>query len=813
MPTSPHSEGTPTVIDRRIAVPEGVGYRLKRRFLGPPLTTDQLAHERLSKPMALGVLSSDCISSSAYGSEQMLRALLPVFGVAAFSILLPMTLAVLAVLVVVTLCYRDVVMVYTRAGGSYVVARDNFGPRIAQVAAVALLLDYIVTVAIQSAAGTTALTSALPALEPYKLHITVGVVALLFYGNLRGIREAGKIFAFPTYFFAGSIVIVIVVGTVKELTGGLPEYDVTAAGAMPVGEGRGILTAAGIFFLLRAFANGGSSLTGLEAISDGVSAFRKPEGHNARRTLVIMSAILGSLVAGISWLAHATKAVPYQDETPTVISQIAKAVFGQGAVGHGLFLVVQLATMLILYTGANTPFNGFPFLANFIAGDSFLPRQLTKRGHRLAFSNGIIVLAVVSISLLLVTGARVDKLVAFYAIGVFTGFTFAGLGMAKRFRQLQEPGWRGKVVVNTVSGVVSLIVVVVFAIAKFTEGAWLVLIVVPVLWVALIRLNRQYAAEAEALEKAPAASETPNFARHVVLVLVDNLDLATLRAMRYARSLRPTQLRAVHFVIDSSHAAALGDHWAANDSVSVPLEMIECPDRRLSRAALELSARLTRDGRTEVTLLLPRRTYSPLLGRLLHDRTADDIADTVSKIPHVAATIVPFNVRHALGHSPELAGAVASGTVTVTVEGADGSTVVSGSAAGPAAGPAPGVGAAGAPAGAIPGSGRPAADVAVAARPDGVTPIGSLGWRDRASVVGKVASVRITPVSDSPALTCELFDETGGVVVVFYGRRQIPGVVPGASMRVTGRVGNLEGQLAIANPSYELLKDGDPASS
>ncbi|HEX7535722.1 MAG TPA: APC family permease, partial [Dermatophilaceae bacterium] len=396
---APSAPGAPAALAGWADLPEQPGYRLKRRVLGPPLTTDQLQHETLSKKLALGVLSSDCISSSAYGSEQILLILIPTFGLAAYTLLLPVTLIVLVVLVLVTLCYRQVVMLYTKAGGSYVVARENFGPVVAQVAAVALMIDYIVTVAVQSAAGTNAVTSAIPWLVPYSLEITVAVVLILFYGNLRGLREAGRAFAFPTYFFVASMAVVIIGGLVRELLGDLPHYDpASAPGAWPLGHGASLLSFGAIYILMKSFANGGSSLTGLEAISNGVSTFRSPRGRNARTTLVVMSAILGTLVAGVSWLAHATHAVAYETGSPTVISQVAKAVLGDSVAGHVGFLLVQLATTLILYTGANTPFNGFPFLANFVAADGFLPRWLTKRGHRLAFSNGIVVLTVSSLA-------------------------------------------------------------------------------------------------------------------------------------------------------------------------------------------------------------------------------------------------------------------------------------------------------------------------------------------------------------------------------------------------------------------------------
>jgi amino acid transporter len=778
------------------SLPETLGYRLKRRFLGPALTNDQLAHERLTKKLALGVLSSDCISSSAYGTEEILLILLPLFGIASYALLLPMTLVVLAVLIVVTLSYRKVVMVYTKAGGSYVVARENFGPAIAQIAAVALMLDYIVTVAVQAAAGTVALTSAFPSLGSLQLYITVAVVVGLFYGNLRGIREAGRAFAFPTYFFVVSMVVMLVAGFVREAAGTLKVFGYPAAtGSNPpfkLGHGHEILAFGAVYILLKAFANGGSSLTGLEAISNGVGVFQRPEGVNARRTLVVMSVILGTLVAGVSWMAHLTHAVPYQSGSPSVISQVAKAAFGTSAIAHVAFYLLQASTMLILYTGANTPFAGFPFLTSFVAEDSFLPRWLSKRGHRLAFSNGIVVLAVCAIALIVGTDAHVDKLIAFYAIGVFTGFTMAGFGMAKYYRRHRTGKWRSNVAVNLVSGTVSAVVVVIFAVTKFTEGAWLVLLIFPVMVAGLLKLRRQYAREAEALASAPQLAAEPHFGRHVVLVLIDSVDLAVLRAIRYARSLRPYDVRAVHFVVDAEQARRVELAWADQPGLDLGLDVIECPDRRISRAALELAARVTADGSTQVTLLLPRRTYSPLLGRLLHDRTADEIAEVVSRLPHAAATIVPFDVAHPIvehPHSANVAHHDRSPGETVDAIRTDTAPVVPAHPAGPA---------------------TTKGDLNCDPTPEGVTPLGDVTWRQRATVQGRVRTVSVTPVSGVPALRAELCDASGGIVVMFYGRRKIQGIEPGATLRVEGMVGSDGNRLAILNPLYELvLPPGD----
>lgn len=562
-------------------------YRVKQRLLGRPLTTERVAEEKLGNRTALGVLASDCISSSAYGSEQMLRVLVPVVGAAAFTVVMPVTGAILLVLLLLTLCYSDVVTIYTRAGGSYVVARENFGPNVAQIAAVALLVDYVVTVAVQVSAGTNALISLAhlvgngwTGLDHLQVPVSVAVIVLLAYGNLRGVREAGRVFALPAYLFMAAMGLVFLVAAVRAATGELPQADLSAPGVVPLGDpGDGWLHGASLFIVLRAFANGGSSLTGLEAISNGISAFREPQGRNARRTLIAMSCILAVLVLGVSTLAYSTHAVPYTDGTPTVIAQEARLAFGEGGLGTIGLVFVQLSTALILYTGANTPFTGFPFLASFVAQDRFLPRLLTRRGHRLAFSNGIIALTVLSLALLLVTSARVDKLVALYAIGVFTAFTMAGAGLTVFHLRRRGPLRRVKIAVNALAAVISAAVVVIFAVTKFTEGAWLVVVVFPLGVWALVRINREYRREAAALERLPVGADRPRTRRHQVFVLVETLDLAALKALRHAHELRPDTVRAVHFAIDEARAQRLAEVWESTSATSVELELVACPDR------------------------------------------------------------------------------------------------------------------------------------------------------------------------------------------------------------------------------------------
>ena len=620
--------------------------RCKRLLLGKPMINDQLQHERLSNPIALGVLSPDAISSTAYGSEQIMIELLPAAGLAAFALLLPVTGVILVILVLVAASYRQVVMAYTRAGGSYVVARENFGPKVAQIAAASLLIDYVVTVAVQCAAGTVAVVSAIPVLGPYSLEMTVGIVLLMCYANLRGLREAGVPFAMPTYFFVGMVSLTIVVGIIREFFGGLPLYDPAHTdGAVAVHQGSGLIMGATLLIVLRAFANGGSSLTGVEAISNTVNAFRPPESTNARKVLTVMAVVLAFLLSGVAWLAHVTHAFPYESGYPSMLSEIARAVFGNGLIGKVLYFCVQAATALILYTGGNTSFNGFPALVSFVAEDSFLPRPLMKRGHRLVFSNGIIVLTVLAVALLVGTGGSLNALVPFYAIGVFTGFSMAGYGMTKHWLNHREPGWRYKLAINFSAGVLSTIVVGIFAIAKFTEGAWLVVVVFPILVFALMRLNKQYRAEASVLETSLAEPpDLTKYARHRVLVFIDSVDLAEVEAIRYAKGLEADELTAVHFVLDSAHADRLRQQWQYYGHVA-ELRTLDCLDRNLGRAAQDLVQQMLEEHTdTKVTVLLPRREYSQLLGRLLHDRTADLIARVVSRIPDASAQIVAYDI-------------------------------------------------------------------------------------------------------------------------------------------------------------------------
>jgi amino acid transporter len=631
-----------------VELPESRRYRFKRRLLGPPLDTDQLEHERLGIPTALAVFSSDCISSSAYATEEILRVLFVAVGVAAFSLVVGITVAMLGVLFFLILSYRETIKEYPTAGGAYMVTRDNFGLLPAQVAGVSLLTDYILTVAVSTAAGTAALISAFPVFKPYAVPLALFFIALIAFMNLKGVRESGKVFAVPTYFFIGIMGLMLIVGIVKLVGGNLGTIDpvhgmIHAKKQGSVGEG--LFYGAGLAAMLHAFAVSGTAVTGVEAISNGVTAFKKPEWLNARRTLVIMGSVLGTLFLGLSFLASHVHPVPYISGYPTVISEVGRKVFGTSTLGTVAFYALQAGTFLILVLAANTSFADFPRLASFHAGDNFMPKQLTKRGHRLVFSNGILFLAGTAMVLIVATGAKVERLIPLYAIGVFASFTLSQAGMAKHHLTNKEPGWRKGIFVNGFGAFLSFVVLLIFIRFKFMEGAWVIIVLVPIMVAVLVRLNKQYDAEEHQLEdEAHTAVTAPILSRHVVLVFVARLDQSTARAIQYARTLVPDEMRAVHIAWDRQAAEELADSWRTLGLSRVPLELVDCPDRRVARAALDVVAREVGDARTEVTVLLPHRLYRRFWHRLLHDHTGDEIASAITRLEHANVTMVPFQM-------------------------------------------------------------------------------------------------------------------------------------------------------------------------
>jgi amino acid transporter len=755
---------------------DSIGYRIKKLFLGDPLNRHSLSQQRLSKPSAFGILSSDCISSSAYGGEQILVALIPAFGLAAFVIFPPMIGVILFILLAITLSYRDVIGTYARSGSAYVVSRENFGRVASQVAAVELMFGYIITVAIQTAAGVAAIISTFPEVQDRKIEITILIIATLTYVNLRGVKEAGIVFVLPSYLFMGSMLLVFLFGIYRYLTDSLPVYSADKGGLIEIGEAQGLVSIAAALFILKAFANGSASLTGIEAISDSVPLFKAPEHVNAKKVLVIMSITLGTLITGIAWLAKETQAIPYADGTPTVISLVARAALGDGFVGGALFILTQLGTMLILFAGANTCFSAFPSMVNIVANDGFLPRRLSQRGHKLVFSNGIFFISAGAMILVIATGASITILAAIYALAVFIGFALTGSGMTKRSWKSKEKDRTKKILIHGLSSVISIFTVIVLATTRFSEGTWVVVLGTPLVVFLMLKLNNQYKLEQVALSAKSESARATSMTRHNVTIFVDNVDLATVGAVRYARSLRPHKIRAVHFVIDDRRAESIQKAWSESHAFEdVPLELIDCPDRRLPNAAVDYAIRKTEQVDVELTILLPRRSYSRFLGRLLHDQTAEDIAAPISQLERVVATIVPFDVNQITSGKNPLVNKVAVGSVP-EVEKPSKPRQVS-----------------------------PAEFAPITHYADDVTPIAEIEWRKRSKVHGRVTAISSAPRGSAPILQVEVWDKTGGITLNFIGRRDLAGLEVGMELRAEGMVGEEDGQLVILNPSYELL--------
>jgi amino acid transporter len=767
---------TPRSQQHLVELPEPLGYRIKTRLLGPPLRTERLVHERLGRPTALAVFASDNLSSSAYATEEILRVLVPAIGIAAFSLVVPITISMLIVLAFLILSYRQTIKAYPSAGGAYIVTRDNFGLLPAQVAGVALLTDYILTVAVSVAAGAAALASAFEGLAPPTLPISIMFVIIIAAGNLKGVKESGKVFSVPTYFFIANMAILLTVGGYQLVTGNLIAHPLITEGSVEIGDaGTGLLMGATLFGVLHAFASGGAAVTGVEAISNGVPAFREPAWRNARSTLVVMGSLLGFMFLGLSILASHLHPSVFEAGTPTVISQIGEMIYGDSTLGRILFYGLQAGTMLILVLAANTSFADFPRLASFHAGDNFMPRQLTKRGHRLVFSNGIIALAVAAVILLVITDAQVDRLIPLYAIGVFLSFTLSQAGMARHHIRLKEPNWRVGLFINGMGALLSAVVCLIIAITKFTHGAWAILVLVPVLVLLLVRLNKQYETEAHILEQdAPTAAQAPVRNRHVVLVFIDTLDMAAARAIQYARALTPDDLTVVHFDLDPVATEDLTAAWSRLGFSRLSLEIVDCPDRRVERAAAEIVARQLLDHQTEVSVLLPR---------LVHDRTADAMARTLAGLPHCNVTIVPFHLDTetidvpALDDEPGADGNRRAGRTKRHDRKERGAATI---------------------------------DIGDTVLPSDRTPIDQVTFRQRARIAGNVYSVRVQPWAGVATLELLVIDETGALTIAFLGRKHLAGVKPGTTIVAEAMIGEHHGKMAMLNPHYEIINPPSP---
>lgn len=612
---------------------------LKRLLVGRPLATTEQEHQRIPKVIGLAVFSSDAISSTAYATEEILF----VTAVGASSLMLgletliPIAIAVALLLAIVAFSYRQTIFAYPSGGGSYVVSRENLGENPSLVAAASLLVDYILTVAVSISAGVAAISS-IPAFSDVAKHrVLVGIflIVLITVANLRGIKESGRLFAAPTYLYIVMISALIIYGLVRAFIlkdiSNVPFDQKAFDGTL---ESGGTL---GLFLILKGFSSGAVALTGVEAISNGVPAFKKPESKNAAATLVWMAVILGTLFMGISILAHHLQ--PYPSHDTTVLAQLGIQVFGQGAV----FFVLQIATALILTLAANTAYADFPRLASIIAFDEYLPHQMRNRGDRLVFSNGVLILATAAIVLIVAFGGVTTALIPLYAVGVFMSFTLSQAGMVRHHQKQREENWRRHAIMNGVGSVATLIVLVIVATTKFTSGAWVPLVLIPLIILLFKAIRRHYLRVDRALE-ANLTSEMTRPRRNTVIVLVGNVHGGVVQALSYAKSLNPNYLVAVRLVDSDEEAAEANKVWL-DAGFDIPLETVYSPYRELRRPLLEFLDRLDEKYENDnVTVIIPEFVVSHWWENILHNQSALRIKRWLLLRPGTMVTSVPYHI-------------------------------------------------------------------------------------------------------------------------------------------------------------------------
>lgn len=618
---------------------------IKRVLLGRPLGTHEEEHQRLKKRIALPVFASDAISSTAYATDEILLVLLSqaAIGAAAWQYLTPLAVVVCVLLTIVVTSYRQTIHAYPSGGGSYIVSKENLGTIPSLVAGASLLTDYILTVAVSIAAGVLAMTSAVPSWAPYRVEICLGMIVLMMVANLRGLKESGSLFAPPTYIYIVSLMLLIVVGLYRIYVQDLGPMDVdalVASGdlseeALEFSEGVGSL---GLLMLLRAFSSGAVALSGVEAVSNGVPAFRKPESKNAAATIAIMGGILGSCFLGVSILASHIR--PYRGELDaTGLALMARHIYG----GTGLlFWIMQISTFAILILAANTAYADFPRLASIIGKDGFIPRQFANRGDRLVYSNGIIFLSLIAAILIVTFDGNVTKLIPLYAFGVFTGFTLSQAGMVHHHRRLREEGWRWKLVVNAVGAVTTGVIAAVVVISKFTQGAWIPAVVIPMLVVLFRMIKRHYAALGAALRLTEVERARP--ISNTMIVLVGGLHRGTVSGIEFAKSLRPDHLIAVHICETEADGRAIAKRWTEFEG-DVELDIVVDPYRNLRgtvhRFVAEVEERWNDD---RVTVVIPEFVVHRWWEHLLHNQAALFLKGSLLFKDNVVVVSVPYQV-------------------------------------------------------------------------------------------------------------------------------------------------------------------------
>ena len=608
---------------------------LKKLLVGKPIPSHLAHHERLSKVTGLAVLSSDPLSSVAYATEETVRTLM-LAGAGALALSIPIGLVIAFLLLVVAFSYRQTIHAYPGGGGAYIVAKENLGVGPGLVAGAALLVDYVMTVAVSIAAGVAALVSAFPRLQADRVSLSLAFITVIALGNLRGLRESGRIFAVPTYFFLATMLSLIAAGAFRALTG---VVSPVVPGGTPTPSGVHALTT---FLVLRAFANGCTAMTGVEAVSNGVPAFKPPEARNAATTLVIMAFLCVTMFMGITLLAHAYHVVPLEESAPgyeTVVSQLARGVFG----GRGVpYYAVQAATMLILVLAANTAFQDFPRLASILARDRFLPRQFMSQGDRLAFSNGIVVLSVLAGVLIVAFGGDTHALIPLYMVGVFISFSLSQGGMVVKWRRERGEGWRGHAFFNFVGAVLTSLVLVVVTLTKFAEGAWLIVVLVPVLVLWFRSIHRHYLGVGAQLTLQGWAPEPRRF--NTVLVPIGGVHRAVVTAVQYAKTLS-ADVRAVYVDVDPRVTAEIRTLWEEWGQ-GVPLIVLDSPYRSLMEPLLEYIEQVD-DERPDdfVTIVLPEFVPARWWHHLLHNQRALLIKGALLFKRNMVVTSVPFHLE------------------------------------------------------------------------------------------------------------------------------------------------------------------------
>ncbi|MFN8564263.1 MAG: APC family permease [Anaerolineae bacterium] len=633
---------------------------VRRLLLGKRLQTDDLPHQSISKKVGLAVFASDALSSTAYATEEILIILSAAVGGAALwsgengtilGLSIPIAIAIAILLAIVTISYRQTIFAYPNGGGAYIVARDNLGETPAQIAGAALLTDYILTVAVSISAGVAQITSVFPGLLPWRVEIAAVVIVLMTVVNLRGVKESGRIFAVPTYFFLSIMILTLIVGFVRYVTGTLP---VVTGVEMLQNE---VLEPLGLFLILRAFSSGCTALTGIEAISNGITAFKQPRSRNAAITLTIMSTILISLFLGITLIANQIHAIP--SETETVISQMGRTIYGDSI----FYLLLQAWTALILLLAANTSYADFPRLASLVAADGFLPRQLTFRGGRLVFSWGIVALSGLAIALVVVADARTTALIPLYAVGVFLSFTLSQTGMVIHSRNIgklkpgekvqgletmleYDPHWRTKAVISAIGAVCTFVVMLVFAVTKFTHGAWFVVLLIPTLVLIFFRIHRHYKEVAHALSTSGANVKVDLTTRPVqTLILVDDVHAETVRMVNFAKSLGHPW-KAVHIGVNPDKIKVVQEKWKKRIGEG-ELVIIPSPYRLLAEPLRDYILGLQeQDPEGFVHVIMGHLAMDTFWEQALHQNSALMFALALSRLERVAVTNVPYQIHH-----------------------------------------------------------------------------------------------------------------------------------------------------------------------